>query len=400
MGTLSGAISTSMQGLLANQSALDVTSRNIANSNTPGYSREVVTFTPKPDGGVDASFQSVRNDVIELQMNSAAGQNGQLTGYLNGMTQVANLVDETQGTGLQDVLGKFFASLQQLSADPTNATLRQSVILAGQNLTTAVRGIAKNLTQIQAGLNQAVAQDVTQVNQLTTQLAKLNVEIATNIGLGQDTSTLVDQRTTMIRQLSGLIDTQVTNASDGTVTVSTAGGASLVVGGTSNPLLSSVGPDANEHVLAGTTDITGSIQSGEIAGLLAARDQGIPQVQSQLDAFADDFGAAFNMQHAAGYDLSGKPGGNFFAPFVPSTPGSVAGAASQFTVAITDPNALAASATGASGDNGNLQILANLNNTPMVAGQSVTSYYSNLVQTVGNSVQTATGQQHAQALVR
>ena len=410
MGGLMGSLEIALQSLLAQQGALEVTSNNIANANTPGYSRQTPVFEEEPsiaDGslvfgqGVSLQqVQSVRDNVLELQLNQETGTQSQLDAYLGSMNQVATVFNETQGAGLQNVISQFYSSFQQLSTNPTDTTLRQAVLNAGQNLATAFNQASASLGQIRTSLDQSVVQDVGQVNQLTSQIAALNPQIAAAQAAGQSTGSLVDQRNQLISQLSGLVDISVTDAGNGNVTVSTADGTPLVVGNQSFALTTQLDPQTGtQHVFSQGTDITESIQSGDLGGLIQARDQGVAQAQTNLDNLAASLISSTNTQHVKGFDLSGAAGGNFFSPFTPGSSGSNAGAAAQFAVAITDPSKIAASSDGTAGSNGNALALANLQNAALINGQDAGDFYSNFVAGIGNQVSTATAQDQAAGLV-
>ena len=410
MGGLMGSLQIAVQSLLAQQGALEVTSNNIANANTPGYSRQIAIFQEEGsiiegsltfgEGVSLQQIQSVRDSVLNLQLDQATGAQSQVDAYLGGMNQVATVFNETQGSGLQNVISQFFNSFQQLSTNPTDPTLRQAVLTAGQNLATAFNQASTALGQIRTSLDQSVVQDVGQVNQLTSQIAALNPQIAAAQAAGQSTGSLIDQRDHLISQLSGLVDTSVTDAGNGNVTVTTANGSPLVVGDQSFALTTQVDPQTGtQHVFSQGTDITESIQSGDLGGLIQARDQGLAQAQTGLDNLAAGLIGSVNTQSAQGYDLSGAAGGNFFVPFTPAAAGSNAGAAAQFAVAITDPSQIAASSDGTAGSNGNALALANLANSGIINGQDPGDFYSNFVAGIGNQVSTATAQQTATGLV-
>jgi flagellar hook-associated protein 1 FlgK len=152
-------------------------------------------------------------------------------------------------------------------------------------------------------------------------------------------------------------------------------------------------------VFAQGTDITSSIAGGQLQGLISARDDGIPSTQSSLDNLAAGLISAVNQQQNAGFDLNGLQGADFFTPFTPSASGSNAGAAGTMTVALTNPDQIAASSDSTSGDNTNATALANLQNEPIISGQTPGSYYSNLIDQVGNDVSNATSEQEAVTLV-
>jgi len=203
-----------------------------------------------------------------------------------------------------------------------------------------------------------------------------------------------------LQNLSNLIDTAVVYANNGTVSVTTTSGALLVAGNQSDTLTTELNPATGMHdVYAQGTDITSSIAGGQLQGLLRARDNSIPATQSSLDNLAAGLISAVNQQQTAGYDLNGGQGVDFFTPFTPSIAGSNAGAAATMSVALTSPDQVAASADGTPGDNSNATALANLQNAPIVSGQTAGDYYSNLIDQVGNQVSNATSEQEAVNLV-
>jgi flagellar hook-associated protein 1 FlgK len=228
---------------------------------------------------------------------------------------------------------------------------------------------------------------------LTAQIATLNGQIAKASGLGQDTNALQDQRGQLLNQLSNLIGIDTISADNGSVTVTTGNGAALVVSTQSTQLTTTVGSDGVNHIFSATQDITSAISGGQLAGLIDARDNGIPGIQQQLDSMTQAFVTAFNTQHQAGYDLNGAAGGNFF------TIGDSSRPAATISVAITDPAKIAASSNATSENNSNALALAGLQNQAISSGQSVMDLYTGAVSTLGNEVSTATNEQSAGQLV-
>ncbi|HEX5483192.1 MAG TPA: flagellar hook-associated protein FlgK [Terriglobia bacterium] len=407
MGGLFGTLGIATNALMADQGALEVTSNNIANANTPGYTRErpdLAEQTPihlgpllYGQGVVLQDIQSIRDPVLELRIQQETQTQGQIGAFLGGMNQVQSLFNETQGVGLQGVLSQFFNSFQALSTNPTSVPLRQGVLSAAQNLVNAFHQDSSSLTQVKNGLNQTLAQDASQVNELTSQIAQVDGQISSLQGQGQNPGALVDQRTQLVNQLSNLIGLSVTNNVSGTYTLTTENGSLLVVGNQNFNLQTQLdGASGTEHIYSQGNDITSSITKGALGGLIQARDQAIPAVQNSLDSLAAGLIGTFNTQHAAGFDLAGNAGGNFFTPFA-----GTAGAAAQISLAITDPSKIAASADGTPGSNGNALALAAIQSQPIVSGQDVTDYYSNLVNSVGNQISFANNQQQAEtALVQ
>jgi len=388
MPGLNTSLSIAVQALQANQGALNVTSNNIANVNTPGYSRQVAILNEAPTfqennitfgGGVTLEqFQSVRDQLLQLRIYEETQQQGNSETQFNSLSQIEGIFSNpSQGVG--GALSAFFNSLSQLSTNPTDANARQAVLTSANNLANSFHQAVSSLTTIGTGLDQSVPQTVDQINRLTSQIATLNGQVAQMQGLGKDPGTVQDQRDELIRQLSGLINISVTQTEHG-LTLTTANGVPLVVANQSYGLQANANNSVLEHVYSAQgQDITSQIQGGQLGGTLQVRDQALPQLFSQLNDLASQFATSFNMQHAAGFDASGNAGQNFFNP-LPST----TAAAANFGVAITNPSLIAASSDGSAGSNGNLEQLVALRNQQLPAGANPMDLYSNLVLQVGN----------------
>ena len=394
--SLTSGLSIAIQAMEADQGAMAVVSNNIANVNTPGYTREVANFAetaPITYGnlqfgtGVELqSVQSISDSVLQLRLDQETQNQGKLSTVSNGLNQVQTLFNEAAGTGLQSLLSQFFGGLQQVAANPTDSGLRQAVLGDAQSLAAGFNQTASALVTQQQDADQSVTQTVGQINQLTSQIATLNGEITTATGNGPNSNAnaFTDQRSELINQLSQLVDVQQITADTTGLTLTTKGGAPLVVGNQSFNLQTQTNANGFQDVYSQGTDITSSIQSGNLAGDLQLRDQTIPADLSQLDTLANGLATAVNTQNAAGFDLNGNPGVNIFVP-----PAAVTGAALNLAVATTDPNDIAASADGTPGNNVNATALANLQNQNIIAGQTPINYYSGLVFQVGNEAATA-----------
>ncbi|HKN59931.1 MAG TPA: flagellar hook-associated protein FlgK [Candidatus Acidoferrales bacterium] len=396
MGTLSSALNIAVGAMLADQAALDTTSNNIANANTPGYSRQTVNFEETPPveyggqlfgTGVEiGQITSQRNNVLQMSLDQATQQQSKYDSYLTSMQQVQTLFNETSGTGLQSSITAFFNSLQQLSTDPSNTSLRQAVLAAAQNMAQDFNSTSSSLTSLQQNVDQSVPQAVSQINSLTSQIAQLNSEVSAAESTGQNAGSLVDQRNQLISQVSGLIDVSQVDAGNGNVTLTTTSGAALVVGNKSFQLTTQANPTTGfQDVYSMGKDITSTINGGSLGGALQVRDSTIPSILSSLDSLATSLENSFNSVNKAGTDLNGNPGGNFFVP----PPAGGAGAAATMSVALTDPSQIAASLDGSAGDNANVSAMLALQNQGIVNGQTPINAYSNLVFQVGNDVASA-----------
>ena len=408
MGSLTASLNIALGSMLAEQGAIETTSNNIANTNTPGYARQRANFAetdPVTFGNVTLgtgvelqSVTSLRDSVLDLRVNQETQQQGQLDAFISSGQQIQALFNETTGTGLQAPLTAFFNSLSQLSANPSDLNTRQGVITAAQNLASAFNQTSNNLSSLQRNVDLSVTQSVNQINSLTSQIAAVNAQVQSATALGQNPGPFVDQRQQLINQLSNLVDVSQIDAGNGSLTLTTNSGAPLVVGGQSFQLTTQADPVTGlQDVFSQGNNITSQIASGELAGQLQIRDQEIPSIQSSLDSLAYNLGTAVNTQNQAGYDLNGAAGGNLF-----NLPAGVAGSAASISVAITDPTKIAASggpAPGSPGDNTNANALLALQNQTIVNGQTPLNAYSNLVFKIGSDVSSAQSNQQAGSLV-
>jgi flagellar hook-associated protein 1 FlgK len=415
MSSLNASLAIALSGLSAEQGALDATTNNVANVNTPGYSRQVpVLVTSDPvvidpltfgTGVTLRSIDSVRDPILESRIQQETQTQGQLSTLVSALEQTQ--VNFTSGTGdIGTAISSFFSSINQLSTSPADLSVRQGVLTAAANLASSFNTTANNLTQQQGNLDLSVVQTVGQINQLSQQIAQLNAQISSLQNVGESAGSFIDQRTQAIDQLSSLVDVTVI-PSDNTLILTTANGAPLVTGQQSFPLQTQTNAAGLHEVYSQGADISLAITSGQLGGTLEARDRQIPAIQAQLDTLAAGLANAVNTVQTAGYDLNGNPTGatdsngnpqnpvNLFNP----PPASGTGAAASLSVAITAPARLAASSDGAAGSNGNAEAMYALSNQAVINGQSPADYYSGIVFNVGNDVSNASAEQNASSMV-
>jgi flagellar hook-associated protein 1 FlgK len=396
MGTLGASLNTAVQAMLADQAALSTTSNNIANANTPGYSRQTVDLAEAAptqyeglligNGVQIQQIVSQRSSLLQTQLDQETQQQSKYNSYLGSMQQVQTLFNETSGTGLQSSITSFFNSLQQLSTSPSDSSLREGVLTSAQNMAQAFSSTASTIISQQRNIDASVTQSVSQINSLTSQIAQLNSEVTEANNTGQNPGTYQDQRDQLINQLSGLVDVSEIDAGHGSLTLTTTGGANLVVGNQSFQLTTQADPTTGfQQVLSQGSNITSSITGGSLGGAIQVRDAAIPSVLSSLDSIASNLETSLNSVNQAGTDLNGAAGGNIFTP----PPAGGTDAALQMSVAITDPSKIAASLDGSTGDNSNLTAMLNVQNQTIVSGQTPLNAYSNLVFQIGNDVSTA-----------
>jgi flagellar hook-associated protein 1 len=403
MASLVGIMSMAVRALLAEQGALDATSNNISNLNTPGYSRQRPVFVqadPVTQGSLTfgngvalEKLESLRDPILELRIHAEEQQQNHLDALVTGMSQVEVNFSGSSGD-IGDQLSKFFNSIQQLSTDPTSVPLRQAVLTAAGNLASAFQTVVHNIQQQRSNMDLSIIQSVQAINSISKQIAELNLQIQNMENLHRDASAFLDQRNVLIGKLSELIDVSVIQSDNG-ITLTTAHGMALVAGTRAFQLDTQLVASGFQHIFSQGADITATVNAGRLAGLLELRDTKLPAIVADLDTLAAGIATAFNTVHRGGFDLNGTAGVNFFVP----PPAGGQGAAGSFAVQISDPKLLAASADQSPGSNGNLTQLLGLRSQAVAAGQSPTEFYANIVFKVGNEVATSSAAQEASSLI-
>src|SRR5215467_14052800 len=187
-------LSTGVSGLLAFQQALDVTSNNIANSATPGYSLENINFTPEPGQPTAGGFlgsgvevQSIARSYSELLAAQVRSSQASYTSYNTLSTQAAQIDNmlSSSNTGLTASLQSFVNALQTLSTSPSSTASRQALLSQAQALTQQINSYASQIQTYRSGLEQQIGADVGQVNSIASGIAKLNTQIAADLAGGQ-----------------------------------------------------------------------------------------------------------------------------------------------------------------------------------------------------------------------
>jgi len=389
MAGLSGSLSIALSALAVSQQEIATTSNNVANAQTPGYSRQrPVTAAGDPvvfgsvtfgTGVLLQKIQSLRDPILEIQLNQETQTQSKLDASLTQLQQMqTQFASSDSGVGAD--ISNFFKSLQTLSPDPSNLNLRQSVLTAAGTMASDFNKTANSLQSQRSNLDLNVEQAVGQVNTLTAQIASVGAQISNLQNVHLDASPLVDTQTALIRQLSGLIDVTVIPTDQG-ATLATANGTTLVSGSHSYALTAKLGLDNVQHVMAGTEDITSSLAGGSLAGMIQVRDVEIPSVQASLNALATGLATNLNAANAMGTDLE--------SPIVQNGPAIQGGDifsgtnAATLKVTMTDPAKIAASSDGSAGSNGNLVNFANVATTA-INGRTPIDTYSSIVFQVGN----------------
>jgi flagellar hook-associated protein 1 len=419
MGTISSAFSLISGALNADQSGLSIIAGNVANANTPGYTRETPTWRENSPvvinghtygtGVTETGAQSVRDRVLlerldqQEQLASASGARLSSLNLLQSLFSPASGASGSTAGDIGSDITALFSSCSSLEANPSSNALRQQVLSSARMLAGDISNASANISAQRSALDQEASGVASQVNALTASIAELNRQIQST-SADADAGPLEDQRQQDLTKLSQLIGiNQITTENNG-LAITTTSGQTLISQGAAVTLTTST-VNGVTHFFVGATDATADLMTGggQLGGYLTARDQDIPTVLGALDQLAFGISTEVNAQNAAGIDLNGNPGAAIF-----SQSPQVAGSAANLRVVMSDPNQIAAAAAGqGSGDNSNAIALAKLAwqaNPPilnglvlpdgtvlaagqnLLSGQTPSSYYSGFVTTLGSTV--------------
>src|SRR5438034_796744 len=280
MGTVTSLMDIAQQALMANQKALNVTSNNVANQNTAGYTREVVNFQSVDAvtlsggtvrSGVTASATSQRDRVLEQQVQQQTQTQAQSGALESALQQIQNIfgLSSTTSSANSTVLGtatdSFFSALSALASNPSDTATRQNVLTATNTLAAAFNSASNQLTQVSTSLNQQVVGDVGQVNSLTKTIASLNSQI-TSLSPNADAGALENQRQQAIAQLSKLVGLDQISTENNGITLTTSNGA-VLVSGSQSFALSTTQVGGVTHILAGVNgqDVTSNLTGADLS---------------------------------------------------------------------------------------------------------------------------------------
>ena len=217
---MSSLLNIGVSGLLTNKAGLQVTGNNIANTDTPGFSRQVVsqsTQTPQYTGagymGSGAQVETVTRLVDEYaidQLRMDTSVHSEMDTYYTNISQVDGLLADAS-TDLPPGMQRFFGSLHASADDPISVPLRQLVLSETESLTSRFSTIERRLDEQNNVINQQLQSASAVISSLASRLAELNIAIVAASGRGQNDSPndLLDTRDELIRELSEIVNVNV-----------------------------------------------------------------------------------------------------------------------------------------------------------------------------------------------
>lgn len=352
---MSSMLNIGISGLNAAQVALSTVSNNIANASTSGYSEQSVQQAEAVAQGNSQYTIGSGVNVISVQRaysqyltqalwSSNSGlQNATTT---NNLTSTLNGLLANSGN-LQKSLDSFYSGFSSVANSPSSTSLRQAALGGASSLTNVFNTLGQQLSQQSTQVNQQIGSTVSSINTVAAQIAKLNGQI-TQAGTTGNPNALLDQRDTLVQQLAGLTGISASTGNDGSISVYTSAGETLVSGTQSYALSSGQNQyDATSTDVLDSSgnDITQQLSGGTLGALVNYRDTVLQPAQNALGQSAIALASSVNGQQAAGLDLNGQQGKAIFSVSSPtvlaSSKNSAGGAA--VSASVSDVSQLTAS---------------------------------------------------------
>lgn len=318
--SLFSAIQLAKNSLLVSQLGLQVTGNNIANANTEGYLRQKLVQTPAATqklGGVlvglgvtvDGVVQQV-DSFLEERLRNANSDLYNSEAKESAYMQLEAILGELEETDLSSTLASFFAAINDVLNEPDSRPVRNLVGLEGVTLTTKIQQLNSRVTQLREDTDNRIAALSSEINDILNEVGRLNIQVTTAEGGGASSSDAVglrDRRLALLGELSNIMDIQVREQEDGSVTV-LSNGEFLVSQGTVREVRTAVTVEedfTSSAIHLAATDAPLQTATGELAGLISARDEVLGGFLDSLDDFTRTLIEQFNKVHAGGQGLVG-----------------------------------------------------------------------------------------------
>ncbi|GAM97820.1 flagellar hook-associated protein FlgK [alpha proteobacterium U9-1i] len=310
MTSLNSVLLTGLSAIRASQAGLGVASQNIANANTPGYVRTELTLAPRTQQGPGAGVEvtSIRR-AADRFLATAAYISNATYGSANVRADLlaraqSSFGDPNSDTTMFATLDQFWSAMTEIGVDPASTLRRDEAVSALQSTYSETRRVGESIQSLIAEADQRISDTVSQAQSLMNRIAALNKEIQLTKRSGAESSAAENAQSAMIDELSELMDVRVSPLIEGGVHVRTSGGALLV--GVNAATLSyspNSAPFATHGVITFNEDlgtqsnIEPFLLSGQLKGLLDARDKDLAGLAEALGGFSGALADALNQVH-------------------------------------------------------------------------------------------------------
>ncbi|KAF1689997.1 flagellar hook-associated protein FlgK [Pseudoxanthomonas taiwanensis] len=324
-------LSTGTGALIAFQRALATVSHNVANVNTEGYSRQQAVFatrTPTHYGygyvGNGVTIADVRRMADELATTRLLDAGGELARLeqLSGLTARLDSLFSDQATNLTGMWSNFFDAVSALSANAAGTAEREDLLARGNALVARFRQLDGQLQALDHEVNNGLVAGAQEINRLAAEIANLNAAVGSDAS--RAAPDLLDRRDRLVAELVGYTGGTAVVQDGGMINVYAAGGVALVVGTQASTVTTTADPYQPERLQLALLGQGGTLirldqktLGGRMGGFVEFRNTVLDPAMAELGRLAVALATAFNEGHAAGMDLYGDLGGDFFSLAAP-----------------------------------------------------------------------------------
>lgn len=352
------ARSIAFSGLSATSVQISVTSSNISNADTTGYTEKTANQSSSVTNGVGTgvTVTGITSTVDKLLLKSLISATSDLGSadttntYLTSLEKLygstSSTDDSSTGTSLANSIASLESALLSLASTPSSASLQSNVVSALDDVASQLRETSSGIQKLRADADQDIASSIDDVNTDLQQIADLNAAIKQTAATGQSTADLEDQRNTALQDVASKMNISYFTASNGDLQIYTTSGQALVdssahtISYTAAPNVTSSTTYTAGSSSSGFTaitvngvDITSQITGGDIGALITLRDKTLPAAQSQLDQLAQQLASAMN---SISNSASSVPAPTSLTGTTPVTSSTALSATGTVRIAVTD----------------------------------------------------------------
>jgi flagellar hook-associated protein 1 FlgK len=344
-----GLFDIAKSAIFASQTALTITSHNIANVNTPGFNRREALFGVAGPvalsgnllgSGVTVSgIKRYYDQFIQTQLLGQYQNYGKSLALNQTLSQIEQIFNEAKNIGLAVPLTDFFSGWQEVATNPEGFVQRSVLLQRANSLVLAAKQMERGITENLESINDTIDNIAERVTAIGSEIAAINgkivqVEAGSQVESAHD---LRDQRDMLLNELSTLVDFSSYEDENGSITIM-VGMRNLVSAGTSNSISTRTNEEGDKELYLDGINITGNVKKGQLGGLISVRDTIRTNSLDGLRRLIASLIQEINVLHRAGYGLDGTTGNDFFKPLQLSSRDFSSGA--DMTATITDPSQL------------------------------------------------------------
>jgi flagellar hook-associated protein 1 FlgK len=309
--SLTQALNTAISGLNTAQARIAITSSNISNVNTEGYSKKIAGQETLTLDGIGAGSQIADiyrnvNEGLVREVRGELGKAGREEARYEFFQRIQTLFGTTQSdAAISQRINDLADAFEQLGVTPDQNSPRIEAIESAIQVVESFDKLSSQLQDMRDDIDDQITNEVNSANTLINQIAELNTGIIRLNNLGQPTTELEDQRDQKLNQLSKIIDITTFSRSDGSIVIYSANGANTLLDRSANELTFTQtagfepGTGGSGVSLDGE-DITDTLRTGTLKGLFEMRDSEIPALNDQINELAGELRDAINAEHNKG----------------------------------------------------------------------------------------------------